>query len=166
VDEAVEEQTLSWPGRAITLTAPPSDVPIEGDAHRLGQVVTNLLTNALKYSPPDAPVEVSLSVDGGDGKVAVHDHGPGLSAEQRNHIWERFHRVPGIKQQSGSGAGLGLGLHIARTVVEYHHGQVGIESAPGRGSTFWFSVPVRAPEAARHPMPSSPSGQASSTDRA
>lgn len=166
VDEAVEEQTLSWPGRAISLTAPQSDVPIEGDAHRLGQVVTNFLTNALKYSPPDAPVEVSLSVDGGNGKVAVHDHGPGLSAEQRNHIWERFHRVPGIKQQSGSGAGLGLGLHIARTVVEYHHGQVGIESAPGRGSTFWFSVPLRAPVAARHVTPSLPSGQAGSSERA
>ncbi|HKV83342.1 MAG TPA: HAMP domain-containing sensor histidine kinase [Ktedonobacterales bacterium] len=163
VGEAVEEQTLSWPGRVITLAGPQGDVPIEGDAHRLGQVVTNFLTNALKYSPPDAPVAVSLSVEGGYAKVAVRDHGPGLSAEQRNHIWERFHRVPGIKQQSGSGAGLGLGLHIARTVVENHHGQAGIESAPGRGSTFWFSVPLRAAVAAIPAAPSTPTRQASSS---
>lgn len=144
VGESVEEQTLSWPNRRIALDMPDGDVPIEGDAHRLGQVVTNFLTNALKYSPSGAPVEVSLRVEGASAKVAVRDHGPGLSAQQRAHIWERFHRVPGIQLQSGSGAGLGLGLHIARTIVEYHHGAVGIESAPGRGSTFWFALPTRA----------------------
>ena len=156
VGEAVEEQRLSWPGRVISLTAPQSPVLVSGDAHRLGQVVTNFLTNALKYSPADAPVEVSVRIEGGSARVSVRDHGPGLSAQQRAQIWERFHRVPGIKQQSGSGAGLGLGLHIARTIVEYHYGSVGIESAPGRGSTFWFTIPLRdSRDLARPATPSS-----------
>ena len=163
VGEAVEEQTLSWPNRSISLAAPDGEIPIAGDAHRLGQVVTNFLTNALKYSPSDTPVEVSLRVEGGAAKVAVRDHGPGLSAQQRAHIWERFHRVPGVKQQSGSGAGLGLGLHIARTIVEYHHGAVGIESVPGRGSTFWFTIPTHIPAVATGEAPTTPLRKGSSS---
>ncbi len=142
VRDAVAEQRLAWPDRSISLQLADDPFPVEADAHRLGQVVTNYLTNALKYSPPGAPVAVALSHVDDQVRVEVRDCGPGLSAEQRAHIWERFHRVPGIKQQSGSGAGLGLGLYICRTIVERHHGQVGVESKPGKGSMFWFSVPL------------------------
>jgi signal transduction histidine kinase len=142
VRDAVDEQRLSWPGREMTLEAPSEAVPVRADAQRIGQVVTNYLTNALKYSPPDASVHVSLRVDGGEARVAVRDQGPGLSAAQQRHIWERFHRVPGVRQQSGAGAGLGLGLHISRMIIEHHGGRVGIESVPRRGSTFWFTLPL------------------------
>ncbi len=141
VRDTVDEQRLSWPDRTIVLDAPDS-APIRADAHRVGQVVTNFLTNALKYSPPTAPVRVSLTASGAEARVAVQDSGPGLTAEQQTHIWDRFHRVPGIKQQSGSGAGLGLGLHISRTIIEYHEGRVGIDSIPKKGSTFWFTLPL------------------------
>lgn len=147
VGDTVDEQRLSWPDRTITLSAPTMPIPVDVDSHRIGQVITNFLTNALKYSPPDAPVAVTVQVDEAEARVSVKDRGPGLTAEQQTHIWERFHRVPGIKQQSGSGAGLGLGLHIARTIVEYHQGNVGIESMPKQGSTFWFTLPLaRQPE--------------------
>jgi signal transduction histidine kinase len=142
VRDVVDEQRLSWPGRDITLDVPSAALPIEADAQRIGQVVTNFLTNALKYSPPEMPVHVSLTVKGAVARVAVRDKGPGLSAEQQQHIWERFHRVPGVRQQSGTGAGLGLGLHISRTIIEHHGGSVGVESAPRRGSTFWFTLPT------------------------
>ncbi|HEX8996107.1 MAG TPA: HAMP domain-containing sensor histidine kinase [Ktedonobacterales bacterium] len=142
VYNAVEEQRLSWPERAIMLDAPEAPAPVEADAQRIGQVVTNYLTNALKYSAKDAPVEVSLRIADGQARVAVRDSGPGLTAEQQRHIWDRFHRVPGITQQSGSGAGLGLGLHISRTIVAHHGGDVGIESMPKQGSTFWFTLPL------------------------
>ncbi len=145
VSDAVDEQRLSWSDRVITLDAPTGAVTISGDAHRLGQVVTNFLTNALKYSPPDAPVAVSLRVERDHARVAVRDQGPGLTSQQIEHIWDRFHRVPGIRQQSGSGAGLGLGLHISRTIVEFHGGEVGVESVPKQGSTFWFTLPLPAP---------------------
>ncbi len=141
VRDATTAQRLAWPGRVIELDLPDAEVPVEVDAQRIEQVVTNYLTNALKYSPNDAPVAVSLRIAGGEACVAVRDHGPGLTPEQRHHVWERFHRVPGIKQQSGSGAGLGLGLYICRGIVEHHGGRVGIQSTPGRGSTFEFTLP-------------------------
>jgi signal transduction histidine kinase len=72
----------------------------------------------------------------------VRDHGPGLPQEEQDLIWERFHRVKGVEVQSGAGVGLGLGLHISRMIVERHHGQVGVDSAPGQGSTFWFTLPL------------------------
>lgn len=143
VREAVEAQRLSWGTREIVLALPDGVVPVEADADRIAQVVTNLLNNALKYSPDDKPVTVTLTCDKQQARVAVRDRGPGLSAEQRQHIWERFHRVPGIRQQSGSGAGLGLGLYICRQIVEHHGGTVGVESARGRGSTFCFTLPLR-----------------------
>jgi signal transduction histidine kinase len=72
----------------------------------------------------------------------VRDEGTGLSPEQQQFVWDRFYRADGITVQSGSGLGLGLGLFISRTIVERHDGRVGVESVPGDGSTFWFSLPL------------------------
>lgn len=72
----------------------------------------------------------------------VRDCGVGIPPEEQAQVWELFHRVPGIEVQSGSGVGLGLGLHLSRTIVERHGGAVGVESAPGEGSTFWFALPL------------------------
>jgi PAS domain S-box-containing protein len=158
VFEAVEEQRLVHPGRVINCEMPknpatPEDaeVLVRADVDRIGQVVTNFLTNALKYSDPDQPIGVHLSVDGGQephqarrARVAVRDLGPGLPEAEQQRIWERFHRVPGVKQQGG-GVGLGLGLYISRGIVERHGGTVGVESAPGQGkpgATFWFTLPL------------------------
>jgi signal transduction histidine kinase len=142
IREAVEEQRQAAPERTIVLQIPVGwNIPIIADADRIGQVVTNYLTNALKYSPADRPVEVGASVDTQQARVWVHDEGPGLPTEEQNRIWERFHRTKGIQVQSGTGVGLGLGLYICRTIIERHQGQVGVDSAPGRGSTFWFTLP-------------------------
>ncbi len=139
----VEEQRLAWPERTILLSTPAQPVPVTADPDRIAQVVTNYLTNALKYSASDRPVSAVLRGEGSVARVLVRDQGAGLSPEQQRHIWERFHRVPGIKQQSGSGAGLGLGLYIVRSIVTCHGGEVGVESVPGVGSSFWFTVPLR-----------------------
>ena len=88
-------------------------MPVLADADRLGQVVTNYLTNALKYSPADRPVTVGLDAEGKQARVWVRDEGPGVPPEEQEHIWERFHRVKGIEVQSGSGVGLGLGCIFA-----------------------------------------------------
>ncbi|HEU5439757.1 MAG TPA: PAS domain S-box protein [Ktedonobacterales bacterium] len=145
--EAVTEQRAVRPEREIHIEhADGLEAPlrIEADADRLGQVVTNYLTNALKYSPDDRAVEVTLCMvcDGARvARVAVRDEGPGIPAQEQKRIWERGHRVAGIKP-TGEGVGLGLGLYISRQIVEGHGGRVGLESAPGAGSTFWFEVPL------------------------
>jgi signal transduction histidine kinase len=143
VREAVEEQRRVHRERTLVLAYPAElRVPVVADAQRIGQVVTNYLTNALKYSPADRPIAVGLQVDGQHARVWVRDEGPGLPPEDQQHIWDRFYRVPGIAVQSGSGVELGLGLHISRTIIEQHHGQVGVQSAPGQGATFWFTLPL------------------------
>jgi signal transduction histidine kinase len=143
VSEAVAAQRLIWPDRRIVFD-PPADVtaPIVADARRIGQVVTNYLSNALKYSPEDGPVDVWLEVGETEARVCVRDEGPGLPAAEQQRIWERFQRGEGVEPRSGTDGGLGLGLYISRTIVEHHQGEVGLESAPGQGATFWCTLPL------------------------
>ncbi len=143
VREAVQDQCLLAPARSIPLHVPAKRaVPVVADADRIGQVVTNYLTNALKYSAADRPVEVFLAIEGQMARVSVQDKGPGLSQTEQQAIWERFYQVERITVQSGSSTGLGLGLHICKTIIEQHRGQVGVQSSPGEGSTFWFNLPL------------------------
>lgn len=144
VREAVENQRSAAPTRTITLLLPTTPtISVYADPMRIGQVVTNYLTNALKYSAADRPVLVELVVkDANQARLSVHDEGPGLTQEELVHLWQRFYRVPGIYVQSGTGVGLGLGLYICHIIIEHHLGTVGVESEVGKGSTFWFTLPV------------------------
>ncbi len=143
VRRAFNEQRQAAPTRTLLLQIPQAQpVLVYADADRLAQVVTNYLTNALKYSPEDRPVFAGLDVMEQQARVWVRDQGPGLAAEEQARVWECFHRVPGIEVQSGNSVGLGLGLYICRIIIERHQGQVGVESIPGQGSTFWFILPL------------------------
>jgi PAS domain S-box-containing protein len=144
VREVVEDQRAAHPDRTITFASLPSAeiIPIYADADRIAQVITNFLTNALKYSASDQPVALSIDLDASQVRLSVRDRGPGISQEEQTRLWERFYRVPGVTVQSGSGVGLGLGLYICRTIIDSHNGQIGVQSTPGVGSTFWFSLPV------------------------
>ena len=146
VKEAIENQRQAAPSRTIQLDLSAEDkVPVQADSDRIAQVVTNYLNNALKYSTPDRPVEVRLEVEGTIARVTVSDQGSGLCPAEQENIWERFYRVRGITEQSGSdvsSGGLGIGLYICRTIIEQHHGEVGVRSSPGKGSNFWFTLPL------------------------
>jgi signal transduction histidine kinase len=143
VRTAVDEQRLVVSRRAIDFDdQSTSAAVVTADPQRIGQVVGHFLVNALKYSRPDQPVRVVVTTTDGWVHVAVSDAGPGLSQAQQRQIWERFHRVSGVAVQSGSGLGLGLGLFLSRTIVQHHGGEVGVDSAPGVGSTFWFRLPI------------------------
>jgi signal transduction histidine kinase len=142
VNLVVREQRQHNPTRDVSLAAPPGAVRLSADPDRIGQVVTNYLTNALKYSPEEAPVEVRVTRDDATARVDVRDFGPGILATEHERIWERFYRAPDIDVQAGSGIGLGLGLYICKSIIERHGGRVGVESAPGEGSRFWFTVPL------------------------
>ena len=110
------------------------------DPDRIGQVLHNLLTNANKYSPEGARVRMSARREGGQIEFAVADDGPGLDAEQTEHVFERFWRAqPGETQAVG---GTGLGLAIAKSLVELHGGAISVTSVPGEGATFRFVLPI------------------------
>ncbi len=142
VHEVVEDQQVLTPERHVVFEA---DVQEEAlvlvDADRLRQVITNYLSNALKYSASDQPVFVRIALLETEVRVEVEDRGLGLTEAQQEHIWERFYRVPGVEVKSGSGVGLGLGLHISRMVIERHNGSVGVRSRKGQGSVFWLTLP-------------------------
>jgi PAS domain S-box-containing protein len=149
----VDAFRVAAPERTLRLHLPGDGVPIpvEVDADRIGQVVTNYVTNALKYSAPDRPVDISVSVAARRGRargarvarVTVCDQGPGIPMEEQAHVWELFHRVSGTKAQDvAQGGSLGLGLYICQAIVEAHGGRVGVRSAVGKGSTFWFTLPL------------------------
>jgi signal transduction histidine kinase len=145
--EAVEEQRKVWSARTIRLEMDEGIVlPIYADADRIGQVITNYLTNALKYSAEGKPVDMVVRREGEEAVLSVRDEGPGLSEEQQAHVWERFQRVEGVEVRSnphGSTVGLGLGLYISKIIIEQHGGGVGVQSIPGEGSTFWFRLPLQ-----------------------
>ncbi|MGH2494498.1 MAG: PAS domain-containing sensor histidine kinase [Ktedonobacteraceae bacterium] len=147
VNEAVEDLRSAIPGRTIHHFEPAEEtIPVFADAERIGQVISNYLTNALKYSPEDRPVEVRVKKEGVKVRISVRDHGPGLSPVEQERVWERFYRVEGIKRQRGFGLGLGLGLHICQAIIKQHEGEVGVESTEGEGSTFWFTLPIAEEE--------------------
>jgi PAS domain S-box-containing protein len=125
-------------------------LPLNADPDRIGQVMTNYITNALKYSTPDQPVKVRLQIEDGKAWVSVRDQGPGLSDEEQKYLWERFYQVERIENHSDIGAGLGLGLYISRSIIERHNGEVGVESTPGKGSTFWFTLPLAPADELNH----------------
>ncbi len=143
VERVVEEYRQVASDRTICFNGMDEhELLVQADAERIGQVVSNYLSNALKYSPPDRPVEVGIQQEAEQGRVWVRDQGPGIALKEQRKVWDRFHRVAGVEVQSGSGIGLGLGLHISQTIIDQHHGQFGVESAPGQGSTFWFTLPL------------------------
>ncbi len=134
-------------GRTVTVDVPEGDVRVKADGPRIQQVLVNLLSNALKYSPPERPVSLSLSVGDGLARIAVRDEGQGVPPESIPHLFDRFYRVPGVLVQSGAGVGLGLGLYICKTIIERHGGTIDVDSRVGEGSTFWFTLPFPTAEA-------------------
>jgi signal transduction histidine kinase len=142
VGEAVAEEVALNPERAIGWVDETSPVSVLADAGRIEQVVANYVTNALKFSRTDQAVEVHLATHDGTVRVSVRDEGVGIPLAEQPHIWERFYQGAQASVQSGSQIGFGIGLHICKAIVEGHQGQVGVESTPGAGSTFWFTLPL------------------------
>ncbi len=145
VKEAIEEVELQATDANVQLVVQlVPDLPtFSGDAGRLKQVVRNLLTNAIKFTPQGGQVTISGEVRNGQIMLAVRDTGRGISPEHLPRIFERFYQVA---RGQGSRSGQGLGLAIVKTIVERHQGYISVESCPGEGSTFTVCLPLTPPK--------------------
>jgi two-component system phosphate regulon sensor histidine kinase PhoR len=123
---------------ALHQTAPPGFV-VSADADRLAQVLTNLVDNALKYTPEGGRVDVRVAAANGDVEVLVNDSGRGIRPEDLPHVFERFYRAD--RSRTRDSGGTGLGLAIAKHIVEAHGGRISVSSQPNEGTTFKVTLP-------------------------
>lgn len=139
--DAVKRHSLIAGPKHIQVTSKPSPkLPVSADATRIRQVVDNLLSNAIKYSPSESSVEVSAVETSGRVRVSVRDRGPGIGAHDQARLFEYFETANA--RPTGGETSTGLGLAIARRMIEAHRGEIGVDSAIGQGSTFWFEIPL------------------------
>ena len=118
----------------------PAPIPaLAFDPDRMEQVLSNLIGNALKFSPPGAAVTVRIVLEGGEVFTRVIDRGPGIPPDERRRIFDPF--VRGSVQPPDARKGTGLGLAISRRIVKAHGGRIGVEETAGGGTTLWFSLP-------------------------
>ena len=111
---------------------------VYGDEEKIKQVLTNLITNAIKFSGDDRTVDVSLTKKGRVIRCSVGDHGPGIASEDLDHIWERYYRSSSNMVRTSEGSG--LGLSIVKEILTLHNSAFGVDSTLGQGSTFWFEM--------------------------
>jgi len=142
IESAVEQAQVSARRRGLSLTAELPDTPLvtRHDPQRLGQVLTNLIGNGLKFTPRGGSVRVVLSPRNRGARIQVIDTGVGIDAAELPHVFDRFYR--GSRSNEARGSGSGLGLAIVRSVVEMHGGRVMVESSVGGGSTFTVTLPA------------------------
>lgn len=148
VEATVAELLVRGDPRPVTLTlAPNAATRVEVDRDRFIQALTNVLSNAYKYSPAGGPIELSLPTRSRGGQrwigVAVRDHGIGMTAEELGHLFERFFRA----HPAGSIPGTGLGMAMIKKIIDAHGGTVEVDSAPGRGTEVTLWLPVAEPDA-------------------
>jgi signal transduction histidine kinase len=138
--EQVEEFSQHNRKRSIELRTPGDPIVVHADPVRLGQVMGNLITNAIKYSPEGTPIDIRVAREGERAVVSVRDEGEGIPEADQERVFGRFQRLDNsLTRQTG---GTGLGLYIARRLVEAMGGRLWLDSKPGVGSTFSFSLPL------------------------
>jgi signal transduction histidine kinase len=139
IERALDEHRATARQKAVDLGvgAPTIDKPVLADPERAHLVLTNLIGNALRHTPPGGRVEVRAAPEAGAVRFEVSDTGPGIAPEHLPRLFERFFRVPGAPH-----GGAGLGLYICREIVTAHGGRIGVESDPGAGAIFWFTLPA------------------------
>ncbi|MBG6235201.1 PAS domain S-box-containing protein [Pedobacter sp. CAN_A7] len=115
------------------------NISLFGDVHKIEQVLVNLVNNAVKYAPLSQEIVIQVEQVKGFAKISVIDGGPGIPLESVPKLFDRYYRL----EQNRYTAGLGLGLYISAEIIARHGGDISVESIPGRGSNFWFTLPVR-----------------------
>lgn len=138
VAELLERYALLASERRVRLDISPDLPPVEADPSRLERVFLNLLGNAMKYAPPASEVTVGATAGDGEIRAWVADRGLGIACDDLPRIFDRYYRAKGDRKDEG----LGLGLYITRMLVEAHGGRITAESQVGKGTTFYFTLPL------------------------
>ncbi|MFD0750542.1 PAS domain-containing protein [Mucilaginibacter calamicampi] len=139
IEDVVKETALTVSTHQITVHQCDS-VTVNADADKIGSVVTNLISNAIKYSPKGKSVEITCELVGDKVHVSVKDEGIGLSTEDKAKVFERYFRVESSNTRHISG--FGIGLYLSAEIIHRHDGEIWVDSEPGEGSTFYFSLPL------------------------
>jgi signal transduction histidine kinase/ActR/RegA family two-component response regulator len=138
LQDIIEEARLTMANKFIF--SPSESVSINGDKDKIGSVITNLLTNAVKYSANGKPVHIQCEIRGEHAVVGVRDEGIGIREKDAKRLFERFYRVE--NHESRHISGFGIGLYLSAEIIHRHNGKIWVESAVGAGSTFYFQLPV------------------------
>jgi len=139
IDDAIENIQYNSPKHSLIKTGKIAQL-VNGDRERLQQVIINLLSNAVKYSPDSKDIFINAYVKNDQLTVSVKDNGIGISENNFSKIFERYYRVEG---QDIHFQGLGIGLFISMDIIRRHNGKLWVESQPGKGSTFYFTLPLK-----------------------
>jgi two-component system sensor histidine kinase KdpD len=139
IDAAIQNSEQALRRHALEVTISQTLPPVRMDVDRIAEVLTHLLENAGKYSPPETPIHITAELRDSDVVTSVADHGPGVDEMEQEMIFEKFYRG---RDQRMTIQGTGMGLTIAKAIVELHGGKMGVTSQLGRGSLFYFSLPV------------------------
>jgi PAS domain S-box-containing protein len=145
VEDLVAAHAPTWE-RTIDVQIPPDLPPLWADRQAFREVLLNLVGNAIKYTPRDTPITIEAREQDGAVRFSVSDCGPGLDEAAQAHLFEKFRRVRGAGQERVPGTG--IGLYLSKHLVEAHGGRIWVESEPGQGATFRFTLPVEP-----HPLP-------------
>jgi two-component system OmpR family sensor kinase len=151
--EAAQHARAAHSSRSVALHADEPAVVI-ADAGRIRQVIDNLITNALQHAPPPSPVTITVTAATGTVHLTVADQGPGMTAEQATHVFERFYRTDQARTRARGGAGLGLA--IAASLTTAHGGNISVDTRPGNGAAYHLRLPA-ADSQAEQPATSTPS---------
>jgi two-component system phosphate regulon sensor histidine kinase PhoR len=154
IESVLSQARTAAAHHTITLEAA-GPVTIWGDSIRLRQIITNLVTNAVRYSPTNTHIWIRVSADSVNGYISVDDEGPGIPPAERERLFERYYRVPGIKRTGSSTEGLGLGLYLCREIVMLHSGRIWVDDAPSGGARFQVAIPLYRPAATSSPTQTS-----------
>jgi two-component system sensor histidine kinase VicK len=139
VEDLIAEVAYSQASHQITLL-PCDTVMVNADRDKIGNVISNLLSNAIKYSPNRKPVQVTCQAEAHQVKVSVTDKGLGISKADQGKLFDRFYRVQNANTKTI--AGFGIGLYLCAEIIKRHEGEIGVQSQPGEGSTFYFTLPA------------------------
>ncbi|MES2109643.1 MAG: ATP-binding protein [Bacteroidota bacterium] len=139
IEETIAETVTLSPGRIINFK-PKEELTIHADHEKIGQVVSNLLSNALKYSDKETIISVTAAKEKDNIKVSIIDKGIGIRPKDQEKLFQRFYRVEGDKLKNISG--FGIGLYISSEIMQRHKGTIGVDSEEGKGATFYFTLPI------------------------